>query len=129
MINKYGNPPIGEFNDVSLHLKKLSGDSILSAKEILDLACVLKISKEQEGPILLHVLTKKGKGYKPAEENPDIFHSTSKFDILTGEKIGKSKFDYSKIFGEKLFRLEAMIIVFTWHAATNGTKKNLVGVV
>ena len=46
MINKYGNPPIGEFNDVSLHLKKLSGDSILSAKEILDLACVLKISKE-----------------------------------------------------------------------------------
>ena len=38
MINKYGNPPIGEFNDVSIHLKKLSGDSILSAKEILDLA-------------------------------------------------------------------------------------------
>lgn len=46
MINKYGNPPIGEFNDVSLHLKKLSGDSILSAKEILDLACVLRMSKE-----------------------------------------------------------------------------------
>jgi len=46
MINKYGNPPIGEFNDVSLHLKKLSGDSILSAKEILDLACILKMSRE-----------------------------------------------------------------------------------
>lgn len=46
MINKYGNPPIGEFNDVSLHLKKLSGDSILSTKEILDLACILKMSKE-----------------------------------------------------------------------------------
>ena len=46
MINKYGKPPVGEFNDVSLHLKKLSGDSILSAKEILDLAHVFKMSRE-----------------------------------------------------------------------------------
>lgn len=46
MIDKYGKPPIEEFNDVSLHLKKLSGDSILSAKEILDLAHVLKMSRE-----------------------------------------------------------------------------------
>ena len=46
IINKYGNPPIGEFNDVSIHLKKLDGDSILSAKEILDLACILKMSRE-----------------------------------------------------------------------------------
>ena len=46
MINKYGKPPVGEFNDVSLHLKKLSSDSILSAKEILDLAHVLKMSRE-----------------------------------------------------------------------------------
>jgi len=46
MINKYGNPPIGEFNDVSIHLKKLSGDSILSTKEILDLASILKMSRE-----------------------------------------------------------------------------------
>ena len=46
MINKYGVPPIGEFNDVSIHLKKLSGDNILSIKEILDLANVLKMSRE-----------------------------------------------------------------------------------
>lgn len=46
MINKYGNPPIGEFNDVSLHLKKLSSDNILSAKEILDLADILRMSRE-----------------------------------------------------------------------------------
>jgi len=46
MINKYGKPPVGEFNDVSLHLKKLSGDSILSTKELLDLAHVLKMSRE-----------------------------------------------------------------------------------
>lgn len=70
-----------------------------------ELENILKIAKEQEGPILIHVLTKKGKGYKPAEDNPDVFHSTSKFDQLTGEKIGKSKFDYSKVFGEKLVKL------------------------
>ena len=46
MINKYGKPPVGEFNNVSLHLKKLSGDSILATKEILDLAHVLKMSRE-----------------------------------------------------------------------------------
>ena len=66
---------------------------------------ILKICKEQDGPILLHVLTKKGKGYKPAEENPDIFHSTSKFEIDTGKKIGAGKKDYSKTMGEKLVSL------------------------
>lgn len=66
---------------------------------------ILQITKEQEGPILLHILTKKGKGYKPAEDNPDVFHSTSKFDKLTGEKLEKSTFDYSKVFGDKLVQL------------------------
>lgn len=70
-----------------------------------ELETILEIAKKQEGPILIHVLTKKGKGYKPAEDSPDVFHSTAKFDKLTGEKIGKSKFDYSKIFGEKLVDL------------------------
>lgn len=73
--------------------------------DLEELESILKIAKEQSGPILIHVLTKKGKGYKPAEDNPDVFHATSKFDKLTGEKIGKSKFDYSKIFGKKLVDL------------------------
>ncbi len=66
---------------------------------------IFNICKEQEGPILVHVLTKKGKGYKPAEVNPDKFHSTSKFDIESGEKLGKGKKDYSKVFGEKLVQI------------------------
>ena len=48
---------------------------------IEELENLFSIAKEQEGPILIHVLTKKGKGYKPAENNPDKFHSTSKFDM------------------------------------------------
>lgn len=67
-----------------------------------ELEHMLEVAKKQSGPILLHVFTKKGKGYKPAEENPDKFHGISKFDIETGEKIGKSKPDYSSVFGKKL---------------------------
>lgn len=73
--------------------------------DIEKLENILKISKELEGPVLVHVVTKKGKGYKPAEENPDKFHSASNFDIKTGEsKKAKSK-DYSKAFGDKLVKL------------------------
>lgn len=72
---------------------------------IEELEDIFKICKQQEGPILVHVLTKKGKGYKPAEETPDKFHSTSKFNIKTGEKLNKSNKDYSKVFGEKLVKI------------------------
>ena len=84
---------------------------------------ILKISKEQEGPILIHVLTKKGKGYKPAENNPDKFHSTSKFNKETGEKQSKGKKDYSKVFGEKLVEIakENKKIVAITAAMADGT--------
>ncbi|MCF0124625.1 MAG: 1-deoxy-D-xylulose-5-phosphate synthase [Clostridia bacterium] len=72
---------------------------------IEELERMLKITKQLDGPVLLHVLTKKGKGYKPAEENSDKFHATSPFVIETGEsKKAKAK-DYSKIFGDKLVEL------------------------
>lgn len=66
---------------------------------------ILKLSKQVEGPVLIHVLTKKGKGYKIAEENPDRFHATSPFDIETGKPKKEKKSDYSKVFGEKLVNL------------------------
>lgn len=69
------------------------------------LESILKLSKEIEGPVLIHVLTKKGKGYKIAEKNPDRFHAISPFNIETGEVKKKKKSDYSKIFGEKLVKL------------------------
>ena len=73
--------------------------------DIEKLEGILKISKELDGPVLIHVVTKKGKGYKFAEENPDKYHSTSAFNIETGEKIKKSSKDYSKVMGEKLVKL------------------------
>ena len=72
---------------------------------IEELERMLKITKELDGPVLLHVLTKKGKGYKIAEENPDKYHATGPFDIETGKTIGEKKKDYSKIFGDKLINL------------------------
>lgn len=66
---------------------------------------ILKIAKEVKGPVLVHIITKKGKGYKFAEENPDKFHGISPFNIETGEKLTPSKKDYSKVFGEKLIEL------------------------
>ena len=66
---------------------------------------ILNLSKRVEGPVLVHVLTKKGKGYKPAEENPDKFHATSAFNIKDGTPKSKKRDDYSKIFGKKLIEL------------------------
>lgn len=66
---------------------------------------VLKTSKAIKGPVLIHVITKKGKGYKFAEENPDKFHSISSFDVFTGNPIKEKKDDYSRIFGKKLVEL------------------------
>ena len=72
---------------------------------IAEVEKMLKIAKRLHGAVLVHVKTKKGKGYKFAEENPDKFHGISKFDIETGEKIDKSQLDYSKVFGKKILEL------------------------
>ncbi len=66
---------------------------------------IFKLSKRVAGPVLIHVLTKKGKGYKFAEENPNKFHAISPFDIETGELKTKKGKDYSQVFGEKLVEL------------------------
>jgi len=62
--------------------------------------------KDLRGPLLLHVITKKGKGYKFAEENPTDFHGIGSFDKQTGKsnKLKKS-LPYTKVFGETLVKL------------------------
>ena len=69
------------------------------------LESLLKVSKQIKEPVLIHVLTKKGKGYEIAEKNPDKFHATSPFDIKTGKPKKQKSKDYSKVFGEKLVSL------------------------
>lgn len=69
------------------------------------LESILNTSKTISGPVLIHIVTKKGKGYKIAEENPDKFHSVSSFDVETGKLKKEKKDDYSKIMGNKLVEL------------------------
>ena len=73
--------------------------------DIEQLENIMRLSKQVTGPVLIHVLTKKGKGYKIAEENPDKFHATGPFDIETGKTKKEKKKDYSKVFGETLIEL------------------------
>lgn len=72
---------------------------------IEELERMLNISKQLDGPVLIHILTKKGKGYKIAEENPDKFHATGSFDLETGNPKKEKTKDYSKVFGDKLVEL------------------------
>lgn len=70
-----------------------------------ELVHVLGNAKEIDGPVLIHVVTKKGKGYKFAEKNPGKFHSVGPFDTEIG-KVGKgSGISYSKAFGEEMVEL------------------------
>lgn len=72
---------------------------------IVELEDIFRQAKELEGPTLIHVITKKGKGYKIAEDNPDRFHGVSKFNLETGNPIDKKGPDYSKTFGKKLVEI------------------------
>ena len=77
----------------------------IDGHNIEDMELIFKRAKELDEPVLIHVLTKKGKGYKPAEDEPDKFHATSPFDIETGKAKKQKSKDYSKAFGEKLVEL------------------------
>ena len=72
---------------------------------IQELENILYKSQNIKGPILIHAITRKGKGYDIAENNPDKFHGISSFDIDTGKIRGSKKKDYSKKFGENLVKL------------------------
>jgi 1-deoxy-D-xylulose-5-phosphate synthase len=64
--------------------------------------------KNLRGPILVHVLTKKGKGYRPAEMAPALFHGVAPFIVETGEPLHDPKKNpptYTEVFGETLCRL------------------------
>ena len=74
----------------------------IDGNDLEKLEALLKNAKDFDGPVFIHCKTIKGKGYKPAEQNPDKFHSTGPFIIETGEPTKAKKSDYSKTFGKKL---------------------------
>ncbi len=69
------------------------------------LISLLNTVKHINQPVLVHVITKKGCGYKPAEEKPSKFHGIGKFDPISGETLGQKKLGFSDSFGEAMCEL------------------------
>lgn len=57
--------------------------------DLLNLETLIRDAKEVDGPVLIHAVTTKGKGYAPAQDRPDIFHGVGPFDVETGSKLSK----------------------------------------
>ena len=75
--------------------------------QLEDLITTLEnVRDNSRGPVLVHVLTKKGKGYKPAEDNPGIYHGLGPFDIKTGlPKPSKGPISYTEVFGQTMVKM------------------------
>jgi 1-deoxy-D-xylulose-5-phosphate synthase len=86
---------------------------------------ILQNIKVLEEPVLLHVITKKGKGYAPAEKNPVHFHGCGKFEVATGECFASldTPPTYTKVFGDTMVELarEDQRIVAVTAAMPEGT--------
>lgn len=89
------------FEELGLtYLGPINGHDIGALEEVLNQA------KQKNGPVLVHVVTCKGKGYEPAKQNPDIFHGVGPFSKETGEVLKKpAPPTYTQVFGETVCEL------------------------
>ncbi|MBE7025998.1 MAG: 1-deoxy-D-xylulose-5-phosphate synthase [Ruminococcaceae bacterium] len=89
------------FEDLGFtYLGPVDGHDIYKVSEMLERA------KNTSGPVIVHVCTKKGHGYMPAETKPQAFHGISRFDAASGNLLKKKlTADYSAIFGRHLVRI------------------------
>lgn len=94
----------------------------IDGHNIEELEAIFKKAKNIDEPVLIHVITKKGKGYKFAEESPEQYHGVSPFNIDTGVVPSNNK-TYSEVFGNKLCELakENKKIVAITAAMKDGT--------
>ena len=101
------------------YLGPIDGHDIHSLLEVMEAA------KHIDGPVLVHVITKKGKGYAPAEESPNKFHGTGPFEVATGKKITNpnAPITYTEVFGKTVIELaqEDKDIVAITAAMPDGT--------
>ncbi len=75
------------------YLGPVDGHNLAETVEVLELA------KQAAGPVFVHVMTKKGKGYRTAEQNPNKFHGIGPFDPETGKVLAAPVVTYSEVFG------------------------------
>ncbi len=77
----------------------------IDGHDVNDVIKILERAKKVKKPVLIHVITQKGKGFEPAEKNPDLFHGVGKFDAESGKVLASSGMSYSKRFGKELIDL------------------------
>ena len=77
----------------------------VDGNDLPNLINLLRLARDMKKPVLIHVLTKKGKGYSYAEENPSKFHGIGKFDPKTGETPPKKEETFSESFGKTMLEL------------------------
>ncbi|MGL5067016.1 MAG: 1-deoxy-D-xylulose-5-phosphate synthase [Sarcina sp.] len=79
----------------------------IDGHDLKELNEVIKTAKGIDGPVVIHTITQKGKGYNFAEENPNKFHGVGPFDYSSGEmlKVSKIKQNYSNAFGDAMIKI------------------------
>ena len=77
----------------------------VDGNDLPNLISLLRLAKQMKRPVLVHVLTKKGKGYSFAEQSPSKFHGIGKFDPATGETLSKGGVTFSDCFGKTMLEL------------------------
>ena len=70
-----------------------------------NLISLLRIARDMRRPVLLHVMTQKGRGYAPAQQHPKLFHGVGKFDPAAGEVFAKNTPSFSNAFGQVMCEL------------------------
>lgn len=114
-VPSLGVPVLNALTNVKNNIKKVFVPGMLfenmgitywgpvDGHDIKGLVTVLENARRLKKPVLIHVLTKKGKGYRPAEEHPERFHGVSPFDIRTGQVIQKkNEPDWTDVFSETI---------------------------
>uniref|UniRef100_A0A7C6EBY5 1-deoxy-D-xylulose-5-phosphate synthase n=1 Tax=candidate division WOR-3 bacterium TaxID=2052148 RepID=A0A7C6EBY5_UNCW3 len=77
----------------------------IQGHNLSELIATFQRIKNRTEPILVHIVTKKGKGYKPAEAEPERFHGVGPFEVRTGRLITPNPSGFTKVFGESLVAL------------------------
>ncbi|MCL1917737.1 MAG: 1-deoxy-D-xylulose-5-phosphate synthase [Peptococcaceae bacterium] len=96
----------------------------VNGHDIQGLEELLRRARQRGGPVLVHITTRKGKGYEPAEKNPDIFHGIGPFDRRNGlSEAKKGVLTYTQVFGQTMCALaeEDERVVAITAAMTGGT--------
>ena len=79
----------------------------IDGHDINELIRIMGVARDMRCPVVVHVCTQKGYGYKPAEDMPSKFHGVGKFDPETGDSLGKKGYTFSDAFGDTMAELAA----------------------